>query len=128
MHVWDPDAAQIQVPNEDEEAALSSDEHQSSAVSANEHSDFGMLSDEVAWQKLTEAERGGMDFPMLENSRSRYKCIGAMPINTLDQGLLGCISYNIGVSSSATVIDLQTPQIERVLDRCVEMASILFER
>ena len=50
MHVWDPDAPQFQVPNEDEEAALSSDEHQSSAVSANEHSDFGMLSDEVALQ------------------------------------------------------------------------------
>ncbi len=82
----------------------------------------------ATWALIDDLGRFGMSYEMLDQSRARYKSVGAVPINTIDSGFLGCVSFNIGVGSSASAADFRTLEVERALDRCSEMATILLDR
>lgn len=81
------------------------------------------------FSQLTDAQRMGMNFELLESSRQRYKCVGAVPITTIVSGgeFLGCVSYNLGVASQGEVEVLRANAVERVLDSCAEMVAIIIE-
>jgi hypothetical protein len=86
---------------------------------------FFAAADEATWSSLGPLQQLGMDFDMLQESLKRYKCVGAVPISTTVDGFIGCLSFNLGVSASADVTQLQTREVERVLDISTEMIAIV---
>jgi len=82
------------------------------------------------FRRLPNAQRFGMDFEMLEASRQRYKCVGAVPITTTitsGSAFLGSVSFNLGVGSPAGADILRTNAFDRVLNSCAEMAAIVID-
>lgn len=83
---------------------------------------------EPDWSALGPLQRSGMDYAMLETSRKRYKCVGAVPITSLSSGFIGCVSYNLGVASDVDSSALTTAAVESVFDSCAELIAIVLGR
>lgn len=82
------------------------------------------------WERLGIEVRGGMSYDLLDESRKRYSLVAAHPIISqipAGFGFLGCVAMNLGANSSADPQVLRTPEVERVMDDCVEMIAVLLE-
>lgn len=73
-------------------------------------------------------EKFGMDWTLFDQSRKRYKAVGAVPISGIrpGTGFVGCIAYNLGWESEASVSSLQQPAVVQMLGLCAEgVAAVL---
>lgn len=85
---------------------------------------------EKAWREFGPGARKGMSFELLEQSRERYRVVGATPvISQLSTGakLLGCISYNVGPNVDAFDVVSDAVEVESILDRVSEVVRIILE-
>lgn len=82
---------------------------------------------QAAWESLDQDSRLGMDWALLEVSRTRYKAVGALPITSFrpELGLVGCLAYNLGVDSTDKTDVLQDPDVTRALDLCAELLAVV---
>ena len=81
-----------------------------------------------SWASVETAEKAGMAFSLLERSRQRYKCIGAVPMPSGARGeFVGCLSYNLGIDSAAHPAVLDTPETRRILNRSAELLALVLD-
>lgn len=80
------------------------------------------------WETLSDDVRVGMNWAQFDQSRKRFKAVGAVPITgyRAGTGFAGCLSYNLGHDSKATAEDLREPEVKGLLGLCAEgMAAVL---
>jgi hypothetical protein len=82
---------------------------------------------QAQWVKLDAEARCGMDWDLLQNSRARYKAVGAVPITKVrrEAPFVGCVAYNLGRGSTAHPSDLTSARVRRVLNHCAETMAIV---
>ena len=98
----------------------------SDAVFVDLTSDLYATATPESWTTVTSADRAGMPFSLLERSRQRYKCVGAIPMpRGPGEEFVGCLSYNLGVDSAAAPDVLDTPEIRRILNRGAELLGLV---
>lgn len=83
--------------------------------------------DQAEWEALSESERYGMSWDLLQISRNRYLGVGAVPITSFRQepGFVGCVAYNLGKRSTVQPDALEELPVVRVFDFIAETMTIV---
>lgn len=81
--------------------------------------------DQDAWNLMSEDSRFGMTWSEYENSRIRFKAVGAVPITGFraGTGFAGALSFNLGTEAAVDVDALRETEATRVLSLCAEAIS-----